>query len=305
MEMSLAGRQLGTAFARAACRRHTATRRGSAMLPSGPEHQRAAARLNHLLSSLGAAPRQRLTPLAAAAGESAAASAPAAPPSAASAARGAAPALASGYRLPPREIADIVDAPPEPLLSFSPNRELVMQLSRPPSNPPISELARPELKLAGGRPAAAPAHRSLKICYTAPWRCRLLVRVCHWAAAPGRWAQFQALLTASGPSTAFPTIPPAGPPVPVGLRIDPETFSRSRMSYYTGITYAPFTDVGAPCPPLCRAKPGAPGWRGHAPRGRELRSHDLLPLLFSPRKRPSAPACRLPGARAGAQRHLS
>lgn len=175
MEMSLAGRQLGTAFARAACRRHTATRRGSAMLPSGPEHQRAAARLNHLLSSLGAAPRQRLTPLAAAAGESAAASAPAAPPSAASAARGAAPALASGYRLPPREIADIVDAPPEPLLSFSPNRELVMQLSRPPSNPPISELARPELKLAG-------------------------------------------------------------------LRIDPETFSRSRMSYYTGITYAPFTD---------------------------------------------------------------
>lgn len=27
-----------------------------------------------------------------------------------------------------------------------------------------------------------------------------------------------------------------------GLRIDPETFSRSRMGYYTGITFAPFTD---------------------------------------------------------------
>lgn len=50
-----------------------------------------------------------------------------------------------------------------------------MQLSRPPSNPPISELARPELKLAG-------------------------------------------------------------------LRVDPDSFSRSRMSYYTGITYGAFTE---------------------------------------------------------------
>lgn len=47
-----------------------------------------------------------------------------------------------------------------------------------------------------------------------------------------------------------------------GLRIDPETFSRSRMSYYTGITFAPFTDdlvraaqclvpCGCSCPPYC------------------------------------------------------
>ncbi len=151
MEMSLAGRQLGTAFARAASRRHTTTRRVTAMLPSGSEHQRAAARLSRLLSSLGPAPQQRLPRMAAAASESAGASAVAAQPSAAAAACSAVPALASGYRLPPKEIADIVDAPPEPLLSFSPNRETVMQLSRPPSNPPISELARPELKLAGGR----------------------------------------------------------------------------------------------------------------------------------------------------------
>ena len=35
---------------------------------------------------------------------------------------GAAPAADRGYRLPPQEIVDIVDAPPEPLLSFSPDR---------------------------------------------------------------------------------------------------------------------------------------------------------------------------------------
>ena len=83
--------------------------------------------------------------------------------------------LASGYRMPPQEIADIVDRPTEPLLSFSPNRKLVLQLSRPPPNPPISELAKPELKLAG-------------------------------------------------------------------LRINPDTFSRSRMSYYLAGRYVPFTD---------------------------------------------------------------
>ena len=54
-----------------------------------------------------------------------------------------------GYMLPSPAIAAIVDAPPEPMLSFSPNREQIMQLARPPVNPPISELARPELKLAG------------------------------------------------------------------------------------------------------------------------------------------------------------
>lgn len=60
-----------------------------------------------------------------------------------------------GYMLPSPAIAAIVDAPPEPTLSFSPNRELIMQLARPPVNPPISELARPELKLAGSTPGWA------------------------------------------------------------------------------------------------------------------------------------------------------
>lgn len=79
------------------------------------------------------------------------------------------------YRQPPKEISDIVLSPPEPLLSFSPDRKLVMQLTRPPPHPPVSELAREELKLAG-------------------------------------------------------------------LRIDPESFSRSRMSYYTGMAFAKFTE---------------------------------------------------------------
>lgn len=57
----------------------------------------------------------------------------------------------TGYCLPPAEIVEIVDQPPEPSLSFSPDRKKVMQLYRPPPLPPISELARPELKLAGLR----------------------------------------------------------------------------------------------------------------------------------------------------------
>mgnify|MGYP001810693284 CR=1 FL=1 len=122
-----------------------------AMLPGSPQHQRAAARLGRLLSSLS--PR---TVASAAAGESVGAGTTAAPPPPAAAPPKQQPPLASGYRLPPKEIADIVDTPPEPLLSFSPNRELVMQLARPPGNPPISELARPELKLAGER--AVPPH---------------------------------------------------------------------------------------------------------------------------------------------------
>lgn len=57
----------------------------------------------------------------------------------------------SSYRRPPPEIAAIVDAPVQPSLSFSPDRTLVMQLYRPSPYPPISELARPETKLAGLR----------------------------------------------------------------------------------------------------------------------------------------------------------
>ncbi|XP_076905476.1 putative glutamyl endopeptidase, chloroplastic isoform X2 [Bidens hawaiensis] len=58
--------------------------------------------------------------------------------------------LNSGYRLPPSEIRDIVDAPPLPSLSFSPKRDRILFLKRR-SLPPISELAKPEDKLAGIR----------------------------------------------------------------------------------------------------------------------------------------------------------
>ena len=65
----------------------------------------------------------------------------------------------AGYLQPPQEILDVVDRPPEPNLSFSPDRRRVLQLYRPPPMPPISELARPEVKLAGAPPAAAPRPR--------------------------------------------------------------------------------------------------------------------------------------------------
>lgn len=58
--------------------------------------------------------------------------------------------LNSGYRLPPPEIRDIVDAPPLPALSFSPQRDKILFLKRR-SLPPLSELAKPEDKLAGIR----------------------------------------------------------------------------------------------------------------------------------------------------------
>ncbi|XP_020265546.1 probable glutamyl endopeptidase, chloroplastic [Asparagus officinalis] len=58
--------------------------------------------------------------------------------------------LPNGYRLPPKEIRDIVDAPPLPLLSFSPHRDKILFLKRR-SLPPLSDLARPEEKLAGVR----------------------------------------------------------------------------------------------------------------------------------------------------------
>lgn len=58
--------------------------------------------------------------------------------------------LNSGYRLPPPEIRDIVDAPPLPSLSFSPQRDKILFLKRR-SLPPLSELAKPEDKLGGIR----------------------------------------------------------------------------------------------------------------------------------------------------------
>ncbi|KAG8653263.1 probable glutamyl endopeptidase, chloroplastic isoform X2 [Manihot esculenta] len=59
-------------------------------------------------------------------------------------------ALGGKYQLPPPEIKDIVDAPPLPALSFSPQRDKILFLKRR-SLPPLAELARPEEKLAGMR----------------------------------------------------------------------------------------------------------------------------------------------------------
>ena len=56
----------------------------------------------------------------------------------------------SGYQLPPKEIREIVDAPPVPALSFSPQRDEILFLQRR-SLPPVAEYAKPELKLAGLR----------------------------------------------------------------------------------------------------------------------------------------------------------
>ncbi|CAK9227479.1 unnamed protein product [Sphagnum troendelagicum] len=59
-------------------------------------------------------------------------------------------AAVAGYQLPVQQIRQIVDAPPTPGLSLSPNRQEVLFLQRR-SLPPLSQLAQPELKLAGIR----------------------------------------------------------------------------------------------------------------------------------------------------------
>ena len=56
----------------------------------------------------------------------------------------------SGYRTPPKEIAELVDAPVTPDFRLSPDREWGLLLSRA-SLPSIAEVARPELRLAGMR----------------------------------------------------------------------------------------------------------------------------------------------------------
>ncbi|MGI9182798.1 MAG: hypothetical protein ACR2H9_20150, partial [Longimicrobiaceae bacterium] len=58
--------------------------------------------------------------------------------------------MTSGYRVPPKAIADLVDAPPTPAVSLSPDKDwlLLMEL---PNLPPLSDLAQPELLLAGLR----------------------------------------------------------------------------------------------------------------------------------------------------------
>ncbi len=67
-----------------------------------------------------------------------------------------------GYRMPPKAIADLVDAPVTPAVSIGPNKKLMLILERP-SLPSIEELSQPELRLAGLRmnPATnGPSRRS-------------------------------------------------------------------------------------------------------------------------------------------------
>ncbi|OEL27843.1 putative glutamyl endopeptidase, chloroplastic, partial [Dichanthelium oligosanthes] len=55
-----------------------------------------------------------------------------------------------GYRLPPKEIQEIVDVPSNPSYYISPRRDRIMFLKRR-SMPPLSELAKPDKRLAGIR----------------------------------------------------------------------------------------------------------------------------------------------------------
>ncbi|PKA48503.1 putative glutamyl endopeptidase, chloroplastic [Apostasia shenzhenica] len=73
--------------------------------------------------------------------------------------------LSCGYYLPPKEIRDIVDAPPLPVLSFSPHRDKILFLKRR-SLPPLTELAKPEEKLAGIRIDGSSNARSRMSFYT-------------------------------------------------------------------------------------------------------------------------------------------
>uniref|UniRef100_J3M4Q5 Uncharacterized protein n=1 Tax=Oryza brachyantha TaxID=4533 RepID=J3M4Q5_ORYBR len=55
-----------------------------------------------------------------------------------------------GYHHPPKEIQDIVDAPPLPMLSLSPSKDKILFLKRR-ALPLLLDLAKPEQKLAGVR----------------------------------------------------------------------------------------------------------------------------------------------------------
>ena len=61
----------------------------------------------------------------------------------------------SGYKVPPQAVVDIIDATPEPAVSFSPDREWIMLIDRD-AMPDIADVSRRMLQLAGMRidPAA-------------------------------------------------------------------------------------------------------------------------------------------------------
>src|SRR5512143_2987920 len=54
------------------------------------------------------------------------------------------------YKLPPREIVDILDAPPIPSAIISPDKQYLL-LVEMPSLPPVAEVGQPMLRLAGLR----------------------------------------------------------------------------------------------------------------------------------------------------------
>ncbi len=56
----------------------------------------------------------------------------------------------SVYRMPPKEIADVVGVPPAPMASLSPDGNWLL-LTQPPAMLTIADLSQPELKLAGVR----------------------------------------------------------------------------------------------------------------------------------------------------------
>ncbi len=63
------------------------------------------------------------------------------------------PAVAAdalSYQMPPQVLADMIDAPPTPGVAVSPDGDWLVMLERP-GLPPISEVAMPELRLAGLR----------------------------------------------------------------------------------------------------------------------------------------------------------
>lgn len=58
--------------------------------------------------------------------------------------------LVAEYQAPPKPIADLIDAPPTPGVNVSPDHAWLL-ITEQPALPPISELAEPELRLAGLR----------------------------------------------------------------------------------------------------------------------------------------------------------
>ncbi len=57
---------------------------------------------------------------------------------------------AVSYQMPPQVLADMIDAPPTPWVAVSPDNQWLLLLEQP-GHPPISEVAAPELRLAGLR----------------------------------------------------------------------------------------------------------------------------------------------------------